>query len=241
MKNFFRNLFLAALFMGGFSLEATHIMGGEITWSCTPSGQYIFKMKLYRDCQGDLGAFFSHSASLQLPDNWRTGDFPDVSRNANRYISGLQCPELSRCHGTELFQFRWLSGEWRWSSGRKCLPDRSGHFERNSAGQWLGIYLEFLLPKQHSGQYQQPGGTGHTLRAIMYPFTPPGGTGPLNANPCYDNSPVFEENANTVICTGYPFTYNHNATDAELDSLFTAGQILWTMDRVGIHRLHRPL
>ena len=54
----------------------------------------------------------------------------------------------------------------------------------------------------------------------MYPFTPPGGTGPRNANPCYDNSPVFEENANTVICTGYPFTYNHNATDAELDSLF---------------------
>ena len=53
MKNFFRNLFLAALFMGGFSLEATHIMGGEITWECIKDpldpdvGKYIFTMKLY--------------------------------------------------------------------------------------------------------------------------------------------------------------------------------------------------
>lgn len=104
---------------------------------------------------GDLGAFLSDFAGLQLPDNRRTGDFPNVSRITNRYISRLQCPELSRCHGTELFQFRWVSGERGWSSGRKCLSNRSGHFERNSASQWLGIYLEFLLPKQHSGQHQQ--------------------------------------------------------------------------------------
>jgi hypothetical protein len=31
---------------------ATHIMGGEITWRCTPSGAYIFQLKVYRDCQG---------------------------------------------------------------------------------------------------------------------------------------------------------------------------------------------
>ncbi|MEE2954229.1 MAG: hypothetical protein VX347_03560 [Bacteroidota bacterium] len=39
-------------------VNATHIMGGEITWECikdpaSPNyGQYIFTMKLYRDCDG---------------------------------------------------------------------------------------------------------------------------------------------------------------------------------------------
>ena len=36
--------------------KATHLMGGEITWECIKtgpkSGQYVFQMKLYRDCQG---------------------------------------------------------------------------------------------------------------------------------------------------------------------------------------------
>ena len=105
---------------------------------------------------GDLGAFFCHSEGFQLPDDWRTGDFSNVSCITNRYISGLQCPQLSRRHGIELFQFRRVSGKWRWSSGRKCLSDRSGHFEWNTARQWLGVHLEFLLPEQYSGQHQQP-------------------------------------------------------------------------------------
>ena len=37
-------------------LKATHLMGGEITWECIKSGpdigKYIFKLKLYRDCDG---------------------------------------------------------------------------------------------------------------------------------------------------------------------------------------------
>ncbi len=52
-----------------------------------------------------------------------------------------------------------------------------------------------------------------TLRAVMYPYKG------KNANPCYDNSPTFAEKPSTVICTGYPFTYNPNAYDNELDSL----------------------
>ena len=52
-----------------------------------------------------------------------------------------------------------------------------------------------------------------TLRAWMYPYNG------QNTNPCYDSSPLFVESPNTIICTGYDFTYNHNAQDPELDSL----------------------
>ena len=34
------------------ALHASHLMGGEITWACQGNGQYIFTLKLYRDCNG---------------------------------------------------------------------------------------------------------------------------------------------------------------------------------------------
>ncbi|SVC02840.1 uncharacterized protein METZ01_LOCUS255694, partial [marine metagenome] len=37
--------------------------------------------------------------------------------------------------------------------------------------------------------------------------------------PCFDSSPQFNEQPKTIICTGYPFSYSHNASDPELDSL----------------------
>ena len=53
-----RVILLVVIFFTSFTAHATHIMGGEITWECIkdPSspdvGKYIFRMKLYRDCDG---------------------------------------------------------------------------------------------------------------------------------------------------------------------------------------------
>src|SRR5688572_18159370 len=38
------------LFTG--SASASHLMGGEITWTCQGGGQFVFTLKLYRDCNG---------------------------------------------------------------------------------------------------------------------------------------------------------------------------------------------
>src|SRR4051812_22121237 len=43
------------LFLISHELFASHLMGGEITWTCTGNGRYIFEMKLYRDCNGIPG------------------------------------------------------------------------------------------------------------------------------------------------------------------------------------------
>ena len=34
------------------SLHASHVMGGEITWSCSGSNTYEFQLVFYRDCNG---------------------------------------------------------------------------------------------------------------------------------------------------------------------------------------------
>ena len=53
MKKLFIILF--TIFFANHS-NASHLMGGEITWECIKSGpkigQYVFQLKAYRDCQG---------------------------------------------------------------------------------------------------------------------------------------------------------------------------------------------
>lgn len=47
---------LMMLFVFSNNSNATHLMGGEITWKCiktgSDAGKYIFTVKVYRDCQG---------------------------------------------------------------------------------------------------------------------------------------------------------------------------------------------
>jgi gliding motility-associated-like protein len=67
-----------------------------------------------------------------------------------------------------------------------------------------------------------PGSSGQAfrLRAVMKPFSPGGaGTPALNMNPCYDSSPSFAEAPISVICSGYTYTYSHNAADVDLDEM----------------------
>ena len=45
----------------------------------------------------------------------------------------------------------------------------------------------------------------------MYPYIDPSTGLLLPADPCFDSSPIFNETPQTIICTGYPFAYSHNA------------------------------
>ena len=67
-----------------------------------------------------------------------------------------------------------------------------------------------------------PGSTGYLLRAVMYPYTPPGATGPLSAGDttgptptCYDSSPNFLEDPLVVACQGTDITYNSYGFDPD--------------------------
>ena len=45
-------LFLSILIGTSSKVNASHIMGGEITWECQPDGRYVFQFSVYRDCSG---------------------------------------------------------------------------------------------------------------------------------------------------------------------------------------------
>ena len=63
-------IFFFALILTFFNANATHIMGGEITWECIKDptdpnvGLYIFKMKIYRDCDGTTLSTFAQTLDV---------------------------------------------------------------------------------------------------------------------------------------------------------------------------------
>ena len=66
-----------------FQMKATHLMGGEITWECIKvgpdAGKYIFKLKLYRDCDGTTLSTFAQTIFVH--------DHPTVTSISVDFIS----------------------------------------------------------------------------------------------------------------------------------------------------------
>ena len=208
--------FLVIIFCSLFSFNSfsSHLMGGEITWECLKSGpdagKYIFTMKVYRDCSG-----ISVSTITQVIQVWNhptvTGidvDFilqQDVSPLCDPSSSGN--PQLDCASGDPgsveeyIFQSQPVSlpgvpptAGWQFTWDNCC---------RNAA-------ITNVL---------NPSSAGFTLRASMFPFVDPTTGIPTPAEPCFDSSPEFKEQPKTILCTGFPFSYSHNAFDEELDEL----------------------
>ncbi|MDX5427538.1 MAG: hypothetical protein LPK79_05475, partial [Bacteroidota bacterium] len=57
-------LLIIAILGLSFSSQASHLLGGEITWECLPNGQFRFYLTLFRDCSGiNLGTSASISSN----------------------------------------------------------------------------------------------------------------------------------------------------------------------------------
>ena len=236
MKKFL--LFTISLIFS-FNTNATHLMGGEITWECIKSGPntgyYIFNVKIYRDCQGvplaDVNnkslTVHNHPLINSISLNYLGSN--DMSPTCN--INGPNVP--FSCGGSNIGNAGNGNGaveEHIFQSNPVILagsPDSLGwHFTYTDIARNLAI----INLANNTGQY------GFTLRAVMYPFIDSTGTVYPNNDICFDSSPKFYEKPRTILETdnGYDplsfsngFTYSHNAFDEEQDSIvYTFGQPL---------------
>ena len=211
MKKFFLFLGLLLFSINSFS---SHLMGGEITWKCLKSGpdigKYVFTMKVYRDCSG-----ITVSTLTQVVQVWN-----------HPTVTGIDVDFVLQQDVSPI-----------------CDPIASGNNQLSCAGGDPGSVEEYIfesqpvqlpgIPPNTGWQFTwdnccrnaaitnitTPSSAGFTLRASMYPFVDPTTGIPTPADPCFDSSPEFKEQPKTILCTGFPFSYSHNAFDEELDEL----------------------
>lgn len=212
------SIFIIFLLFSG-DIMASHYMGGEITWQCLQNGRYRFIMKLYRECDGinynATESLTSNSPAGTIQMNLHPGGNPqdaadgnldgktDLSPNCWNPAQELSCLTVP---GPNMGAVQ----EWYYTSDA-AYPSGVLLNGTPPAGGW--IFSHSSCCRNPCANLVNPTGADWFLRAIMYPYQG------QNMNPCYDNSPVFAEIPSTILCTGYPFKYNHNAADKELDSL----------------------
>ena len=193
-------LVLITLLLSCLRADASHLMGGEITWECLSGGQYRFTLKLYRDCNGIPAPA---NAVLRVHNHPAVSTIPmtlvsqiDISPQCNGSGPTITCPG-GGAGAVEEFIYQsqpvTLTG----------VPPAQG---------WIFTF-DHCCRNGAITNLQNPNTHGFTLRAIMYPYNG------QNEDPCFDSSPLFAERPATIVCTGNPFVYNHNAYDSDLDSL----------------------
>lgn len=192
--------------------NASHFLGGEITWEClksgTNAGKFVFTMKLYRECA---------SGSAGLPTTTQT-----LKVWNHPTLNGITCNYVGKtdvspsCYDSNLEYY--------------CVMPKPGSYTGGAVEQ--GVYqsapivISGIPPTQgwiYSWSYccragnvvniNSPISKGYTLRAIMYSYNG------QNTNPCYDSSPQFVEAPLTIGCAGTSFTYVHVASDESTDQL----------------------
>src|SRR6187402_3028654 len=87
LKKHYVILFFAVLL--SFSLKASHLMGGDITWVCLGNGQYKFTMRVYRDCNG---------VQMTLPVALSVWNHPSVTSIAMNLVSQIDISP--QCNGS---------------------------------------------------------------------------------------------------------------------------------------------
>ncbi|MCW3085904.1 MAG: hypothetical protein JWP12_3270 [Bacteroidetes bacterium] len=192
--------------------DASHLMGGEITWDCLGGGQYVFNMKLYRDCNG---ATVPSSVALAVSNcpaltsiTLNLISQTDISPTCNAAGPAISCADAMAAPGWPSSTSP-IAGAVQESTYQSVPITISGV---PPAAGWVFAYVGCCRNASVTNLVT-PSSYGYTLRAIMHSFSG------QNASPCFDSSPKFLESPSSVICLGTPFTYNHNAYDPEHDSL----------------------
>jgi gliding motility-associated-like protein len=185
--------------------NATHLMGGEITWACQGDGTYIFTLKLYRDCNGN---------ELALPIAIRVHNHPTISSIPVNVVSITDISPV--CNGLSFV----CGGASNADGEVQEIILRSNPISLAGVPPpegWIFTFDECCRNLAITNLSFDPSpNLGFTLRAIMYPFNG------QNESPCFDSSPVFAQVPALVICVDNPFIYNHNAYDVDQDSLVYA-------------------
>ena len=190
MKHFF--FLLTILSLSTLNTNATHIIGGEMSYTCTGTGTYDFTLKVYRDCFNGvppldnpayISIFDGYGTLLNVADVYlATDSILNVIPNCATVLSSQICIE----EGTYLFSL--------------SLAPEPGSFH---------IVYQRCCRINTLTNVLDPTNTGMTIFCTIDNSL----TVPCNSSPAFLNYPPV------VFCTSVPIIFDHSAIEPDGDSL----------------------
>ncbi len=183
------------------SVEAAHIIGGNITYECLGTGRYRFTMVIYRDCFGG-GAPFDSGPGSPIP-----GTVSIYRGNSTVPYGNIQLsPPVIRNIVPN------LSNPCLIAPPNVCVEEGVYTFNLDlpvSSESYHIIYSRCCRNNTITN-IVSPGQTGATYWMELT----------AAAQQVCNNSPTFKKFPPIVICAGEPINFDHSATDTDGDQLF---------------------
>lgn len=188
-------LIILIAFTASLHLNANHLIGGELSYRCEGGSTYKISLSLYRDCNCTNCAEFDNSAILTIFDGNNT-----FVRTEELILLGTKniLPNISSLCIDETSEF--------------CVESSIGYeyiVNLPPTGSGYKIVYQRCCRNNTITNIIDPGDTGSTYEVVI----PPSSSAECN------NSAVFNNFPPIAICAGYPFEFDHSATDADGDSL----------------------
>lgn len=212
MTYLIKSTYLAFILLFGIlsnqpNLRASHILGGELSWSCQGNGSYVFDLIVYRDCNG-----FDVSNSNETIQVWNHMTVNEINMNfISRSDMSPLCLQVPS--GPPPFNCGTGSAGGNGTGAVERVLYRSNPVTlpgNPPPSGWVFTYSSYFRSNDLTN-IANPNTVGITIVAKMF------NTGANGV--CNDSSPRFYEPPFVVTCAGSPYTFNPNAYDPDLDSL----------------------
>ena len=197
-----RILYILTIFFGLFFLlpqaNATHLVGGEITYECLGDNMYRITMKIYRNCNSASQGAFPDPAPMTIYSG--SGNTYTQVRNRDIFLVEDFPPEIDPPNTPCLTippDVCVEAGTYVWEVELPTINDTYTIVHQRCCrnGSITNIFT--------------PGDVGITYSVEITP----------TAQASCNNSPVFNDFPPTVICANQPLVFDHSATDQEGDQL----------------------
>lgn len=192
-----------------YSAQATHTIGGDITYRCLGNNNFEFTFTLYHDClNGDIGAINADDPAY----------FSIFERNTNvRVVNPITgtAPYGSASTGNAIVREvvpTGFSNECILNFPNTCMSRMLFKFTVNlppSNNGYLFVYQR-CCRNDNITNILNSGAVGVTFTAIIPPFV---------SGQCPNNSPTFDASPPQIICANDPLNIDFSATDIDGDSL----------------------
>jgi len=203
-----RTLLFSIALLTGTTGWSAHVLGGDITWTCNGSGEYIFQLVFYRNCnEADVSTF-----AVDI-DVW---NHPTISTIQADFVSRTDvspiCTQVSGGPGPLLCGTGPFGGNGVGAIEKIIYQSAPINLVGVPPAEgWIFTYQDFSRDNNITN-LQNPSSYGITLASKMFEI-------PNSAGGCVDNSPQFLQEPYFVSCVGDFYEYNTNPVDVDLDSI----------------------
>jgi hypothetical protein len=206
MQSVLRLFILGLLFLGlTLTARATHLMGVDITYTCTNNCTIRVHQRVYRDCGGSSGVAlqnfaFTGNPGCSLPQQIGTWQPCASSGDTACWVVTEVTPvcigTVTECQDPNS-AIRGVQEYYRWSDWNICNTNCASY-----TIEWWGQNRNAGITSGAANQ-----GLGSFVTTLNTTLAT------CNSSPQFNNPPV------PYFCAGQPFTFNQGATDPDGDSL----------------------